>query len=877
MPRRSSVPASAEVRGAFFAGDYERGLAMLKELVAASDERDRVAHLRSARKTLSEALDRDRDSAAAHRARAAVLSQLGKLDEAVADLGRAIDVQPDVDALIERAGLLETLGRVDLARQDFDAALGLDPDSVVAHGMKGQLLLRAGDVASLQHDGERATAIHREALAEFDIAVRLAPELPFAYLSRAMAYSRLNQADVAIADLDASIDLDPRQPDVYRLRAEVRRAAKDLKAAIADLGRAIDLEPTALLHRMRAEAYAVDGDVEAAIADCTVALRLAPDDLDHYRARAELHVQAGDSDAALDDYVAMTTLAPDNPMTQEELAGAYARISRWEEAIAAYTRVIELDPTFQEAWNNRGVVFERLGDYRRALDDYDESLRLQPDSPVTLRNRGDVLAAIGDVMAALASYDRALELDAEYSEGYTVRAALQHRLGNVDAALTDYGHAIQLDPRLIEAYYGRAQVFEDRVDHERAAHDLDVVLSLDPSHVPAYVARGDLFRSTGEPVRALWDYDRAVELDPAELAGYRGQALACIAIAETEEQQSLDLASMRDWYEHAVAACDRGLKIDPDDVSLHRQRGAALIGLQAYDDAAAALDRALRSADPDDLALTIALHGERADALRMWSESCALPERSEQALAELEGVMARADETSATWLWEVRAAAATLLDRHREAAAFLERALLRAPDQAIALLGLGRARYLMGDHDAARETFTRVLTGSDMSSHAAAHVGLGLLLDAVGDGDAARAHYQRARAGDSAESYLDRADLYDLCRAFALAEQDELEAIRLAPDSPSARNAFAWRCAAGRSAAGRLDDALRHAERAVTLEGDGPNRGNYVDTLGWVRFRLGHYEEAVEDLREAVRLLPRSIVFRHHLDVAQQVLTKRGE
>jgi Flp pilus assembly protein TadD len=63
----------------------------------------------------------------------------------------------------------------------------------------------------------------------------------------------------------------------------------------------------------------------------------------------------------------------------------------------------------------------------------------------------------------------------------------------------------------------------------------------------------------------------------------------------------------------------------------------------------------------------------------------------------------------------------------------------------------------------------------------------------------------------------------------------------------------------------RLDHALALVERAVSLE---PNNGAYVDSLGWVLYRLGRFGEAREHLERAARLVPGDpVIFEHLGDV----------
>jgi tetratricopeptide (TPR) repeat protein len=62
-----------------------------------------------------------------------------------------------------------------------------------------------------------------------------------------------------------------------------------------------------------------------------------------------------------------------------------------------------------------------------------------------------------------------------------------------------------------------------------------------------------------------------------------------------------------------------------------------------------------------------------------------------------------------------------------------------------------------------------------------------------------------------------------------------------------------------------LDEALTLIEKAVKLD---PNNGAYLDSLGWVLFKLGRNDEALVQLRRAVELIKDdAVVFGHLADV----------
>ena len=68
-----------------------------------------------------------------------------------------------------------------------------------------------------------------------------------------------------------------------------------------------------------------------------------------------------------------------------------------------------------------------------------------------------------------------------------------------------------------------------------------------------------------------------------------------------------------------------------------------------------------------------------------------------------------------------------------------------------------------------------------------------------------------------------------------------------------------------------LEKAHEMLERAVSQE---PENGAYVDSLGWIYFRLGKLELAEKTLTDATKLMPRDATVHEHL---ADVIAKRGD
>jgi len=103
------------------------------------------------------------------------------------------------------------------------------------------------------------------------------------------------------------------------------------------------------------------------------------------------------------------------------------------------------------------------------------------------------------------------------------------------------------------------------------------------------------------------------------------------------------------------------------------------------------------------------------------------------------------------------------------------------------------------------------------------------------------------------------------------AEADFLKALEFEPDQPYVLNYLGYSWVELRK---NLDDALNMIRKAVSLR---PNDGYIVDSLGWVYYRLGRYEEGVRELERAVELRPEDPMINDHLGDALWKVDRRRE
>jgi len=166
----------------------------------------------------------------AYRGRASASWYLGKLDDAINDYSRVLELSPtDILSLAGRGQVFAELAESAKAIMDLDLALRLlepapKPDVIHRKWCKGmEAFVRRGRGVALAVAGQS-----REAFAEFEASISLSPDNAWVYYSRAELYERTGDRK-ALADYRTALEkADPALPPLKKERA--RAKVRDLSS-----------------------------------------------------------------------------------------------------------------------------------------------------------------------------------------------------------------------------------------------------------------------------------------------------------------------------------------------------------------------------------------------------------------------------------------------------------------------------------------------------------------------------------------------------------------------------------------------------------------------------------------------------------------------
>ena len=215
--------------------------------------------------------------------------RMGKNNQALVDLNKAIELDPLlIEAYYWRATLFLTkLEDYPAALADFNKAIKLDSQNALVYRNRGITYSAMKDYPAALADHAKAIKFapkdastyfargltyykiedYHAGLADFTKAIKLVPKGTNAnyYLTRAMTYKCLKEYRAALADYNKSIELDPTIAEAYANRGITYHVLKEYVAALADYNKAIDLDPQdPMSYYNLACSYALQGQVEKA-------------------------------------------------------------------------------------------------------------------------------------------------------------------------------------------------------------------------------------------------------------------------------------------------------------------------------------------------------------------------------------------------------------------------------------------------------------------------------------------------------------------------------------------------------------------------------------------------------------------------------------
>jgi tetratricopeptide (TPR) repeat protein len=230
-----------------------------------------------------------------HFCRGLVFKEMKDYAQAVANLDRAIEIEPNnAEYYCSRGRLHSHRNNTDEALADMNKAVELDSANSDYLHWRGRIRRDRQECVEAMADFEAAVKMtgddidyawrgimhshlkrNKEALADIDQAIKLAPSNSFHYQFRGIIYFGLERYDSAIADFSEAIKLLPNWAGHYVWRAAVQYELEQWNNTATDLDKAVSLRPDEVSLFWRALLALQQRQIWQARTDLTAAIQAA--------------------------------------------------------------------------------------------------------------------------------------------------------------------------------------------------------------------------------------------------------------------------------------------------------------------------------------------------------------------------------------------------------------------------------------------------------------------------------------------------------------------------------------------------------------------------------------------------------------------------
>lgn len=499
----------------------------------------------------------------------------------------------------------------------------------------------------------------------------------------------------------------------------------------------------------------------------------------------------------------------------------------------------------------------------------EEQQLLSPEQQIAMQHfiDGEVNEQRGEFAQAVLDYQEALRFDKDHAIYFALSRAYG-MLNKFGQALECAREAVHLAPQIPEYRRNLASLYLTTSKPDSAILQYETLVRLDSSNIESWFNLARLYQ-TRTPLKALETYHQIIDR-----FGPQWDVLL----------QMADLCNKLNKYEEAAEALQEMTEIDPSNKELRHTLAQTYARAEKFDSALTVYE-SLRRDDPDDLEYKSEMAG-----INLIRRNYKAADTDFDAILGLDSVSIDAKVRIGELYFNQSQKDSTLLPRARSIFESIRNA---APKDWRPYWFLGALGSLSKDDSTAVQNFrkvTELATGNPdgwvylasvyLNDNNYAEVArilesaikylpddfrvnffLGLAYSRMNRNiDAVRVlEHARSLNRNDQDVLAQLALVYETLKHYDEADSLYEEALRLNPSNDLVLNNYGYSLAERNI---HLERALEMSKKAVTAQ---PGNGSYLDTMGWIYFRLGQYADAEKYVKEAIAKGEANAVVYEHL------------
>jgi tetratricopeptide (TPR) repeat protein len=563
----------------------------------------------------------------------------------------------------------------------------------------------------------------------------------------------------------------------------------------------------------------------------------------------EMVTAYGRSDLAVkatEEYRLAIEADPSSEFLTSSLAELYVKTGRIADAVKEAQEIIKRDPKNLEAHKLLGRIYLRsLGDMpggngsdnilKLAIDQYEQIVKLDPDSVDDHLLLGRLYRLNNDMQKAEGELKTAIKLDPSSEEAVTTLAMLYTDEGDTAHALKVLS-SIPDSARSAKLYSALGAAYEQRKDYKDAIDAYKHAIVLDRDNLDAIRGLAENYLNDGQLEQALEQYKVIADSNPEDAQTY-------VRMAEIYRREGK--------YDLALENLKRADTLVPDTMDVPYSMAAVYQAQGRYDDAVKILQDLLKKTEKSETGTSQSDRNNRAIFVERLGMIYREQENYTAAVETFRKMLPLGDENARSGYQEI-------IDTYREAkqwpqaTAAAKEAVQKMPDDRDLRMVLDAQLSDMGQVDQAISDVRSLLKGGPEDRDV--YVRLGIIYTRAkrwsdADEALAKAEQLSTKAEDKANVHFLRGDLYQRQKLYDQAEGEFKKVLDATPPTdPQSAATLNYLGYMNADRGVKLDESLNYIKQALTFE---PNNPAYLDSLGWVYFKLGKYDLAEDNLNKA--------------------------
>ena len=562
----------------------------------------------------------------------------------------------------------------------------------------------------------------------------------------------------------------------------------------------------------------------------------------YYGELAALYGNRGDYyKQAIDYYKQALKLDPSATFLLEELTDLYVQGNQLKAAVQEAEALLKQNPENLQARRMLGRIYMRsIGDsqqgkineemVKKSIEQYQIITQKDPSDVESWLTLGRLQRVSQNSVEAEKAFKNALDRDANNEDALTGLAMVYHDLGDTKNEIEMLRRVTDKSPNVL-ASLGVA--YEQARDFASAADVFRRALELKPDNVQLKQALAQDLLWSEQYDEALKLYTELAETDPKD-------ARAPVRLSEIYRQKKM--------FDKARAALAKAKELDPDSLEV-RYDEVILLEAEGKNDEAITRLRAVL----DESVKKSYTTQERESRIMLLDKLAALYREAHQypkaveTLRQIVEVDPDAGGRATASIVETYKLAKDLSSAQTEADA----ALKKYPKDPAVKMTHAYLLADMGKVDQAAAEIKAMLKGEKDRE---------IYLQLADVYEKGKRYPEMEKALGEAEKlsqskqekesvYFKRGSMFERQKKFSLAEAEFRKVIELNPKSSSALNYLGYMLA---DRGERLEEARDMIRKALEIE---PDNGAYLDSLGWVNFRLNKLDEAEQNLRRSIEVI----------------------